>query len=136
MRGTTFKTRVKDNGSYKAGDEEFKLDPVVKEAWLLALRSRTYTQCQGSLSEEDTFVEGEFSNCCLGVLANSCFNVEQDLMTCDGMLSRNLFPKLTPAQEFGMYAILPGSIQDVLAGYNDADDLPFYKIARIIERNL
>lgn len=132
-----------------------KMDPNVKEQWLLALRSGDYRQVQGALADRVVLADGEeaFGNCCLGVLCEIA--VKNNVIPPREL---NIDPKWGDEEWLyaGSRATLPPEVTQWagldnpdprvshrtvgtlrrLADLNDIDDLSFAEIADLIEEHL
>lgn len=117
--------------------KESKLDPIIKEKWLTALRSGEYVQTENALRHEGC---NGSSFCCLGVLT--------DILDPDGWekgkiygrrvhrfkgskYENDSYPNQNAMKEVGLYK----STWKKLAELND-DGMSFKEIANHIERNL
>lgn len=109
------------------------MDPIVKEKWLVALRSGKYKQGQSRLCNE----QNEY--CCLGVLAE-VMQVPKTLSN-DVCYNKKSYAYFFPSEIDGYTAsvpsnILSNSIQHILWDMNDTYKQDFNQIANYIEENL
>jgi hypothetical protein len=116
--------------------EHQKMNPQVKQQWLVDLRSGQYKQGTGRLMTAD----GRY--CCLGVLADRCpfvkkIDYNSPAFETDSDVYPNVQPRcyasLNPA--IRNWAGIDAHTQDLLQNKNDAG-IPFVQIADWIEKCL